>query len=48
MVFVICPHANEHIFELRDLVQDTIKTQHLRNLVPLDVECSWSLEAIYI
>ena len=37
--------ANEHIFELRDLVQDTIRTQHLRNLVPLDIGYESALRA---
>ena len=38
-------NANEHIYELRDLVQDTIKTQYLRNLVPLDIGYESALRA---
>ena len=37
--------GNEHIFELRDLVQDTIQTQHLSNIVPLDITSEAALRA---
>ena len=37
--------GNEHIFELRDLVQDTIQTQHLNNIVPLDITSEVALRA---
>ena len=38
-------YANEHIFEPSDLVQYTIRTQNLRNMVPLDIGYESELRA---